>query len=39
VAKICKKNHSDVDIGKEEIIWYLVLDTLFEFKNNEEFRK
>jgi hypothetical protein len=32
VMNICKKNYREVDIGKEEAIWYLVLDTLFEIK-------
>lgn len=39
VMKICKKNHDDVDIGKEEMIWFIILDTLFTFKNNKEFAK
>lgn len=33
---ICKKKHGDVDIDKEEQIWYIVLDMLFDFKNREE---
>jgi hypothetical protein len=32
VTKICKKNSKEVEIGKEELIWYNVLDTLFELK-------
>lgn len=32
VMKICQKNYKEVDIGKEEEIWYLVLDALFKLK-------
>lgn len=32
IINICKKNSKEVDIGKEELIWYDVLDTLFELK-------
>ena len=39
VTKICKKNSKEVDIGKEELIWYEVLDTLFELKADEEISK
>lgn len=34
VMKICKKNHGEVDIGKEEQIWYIVLDALFAVKKH-----
>lgn len=38
VMNICKKKHGEVDIGKEEQIWYLVLDMLFDFKNKEDLK-
>ncbi len=33
VINICKKNAKEVDHGKEELIWYDVLDALFNLKN------
>lgn len=35
VMTICMKNSNEVDIGKEELIWFDVMDTLFYLKNNE----
>lgn len=32
VIKICKKSSKEVDIGKEELIWFNILDMLFEMK-------
>jgi hypothetical protein len=39
VTKICKKNSKEVDIGKEELIWYEVLDMLFKLKGDETIMK
>jgi len=35
VLKICSKNYNEVDIGKEEQIWYDVLESLYALKNHE----
>jgi len=37
--KICKEKHGEVDIGKEEQIWYIVLDLILEFKKDEAMKK
>mmetsp|Transcript_35171 Transcript_35171/g.34195 ORF Transcript_35171/g.34195 Transcript_35171/m.34195 type:complete len:305 (+) Transcript_35171:1205-2119(+) len=35
VLKICKNHYKEVDIGKEEQIWYDVLEKLYSLKNHE----
>ena len=32
VIKICRKSAKEVDIGKEELIWFDILDMLFDMK-------
>jgi hypothetical protein len=32
ITKTCKKNYKEVDIGKEEEIWYSVLEVLYELR-------
>jgi hypothetical protein len=39
VLKICRKNCGEVDIGHEELVWYIVLDTLIGLKSAPEFKE
>jgi hypothetical protein len=39
VTKTCKKNYNDVDIGKEQEIWYSVLQVLYELREDEQMNK
>ena len=35
ILKICRKNSKEVEHDKEELVWYIVIDTLMDLKNNE----
>lgn len=35
ILNICKKNSREVDHDKEELVWYIVIDTLMELKQSE----
>ena len=35
ILKICRKNSKEVEHDKEELVWYIVIDTLLELKNHE----
>jgi len=35
ILKICKKNPNEVELGKEEEVWFIVIDMLQEIRNNE----
>jgi hypothetical protein len=34
ILKICRKNSKEVEHDKEELVWYIVIDTLMDLKNN-----
>jgi hypothetical protein len=36
ILKICKKNSKEVDEDKEELIWFIVVDTLLEMRSNDK---
>jgi Zinc finger, C3HC4 type (RING finger) len=35
ILKICRKNSKEVEHDKEELVWYIVIDTLMELKGND----
>lgn len=35
ILKICKKNSKEVEQDKEELVWFIVIDSLQELKYNE----
>jgi hypothetical protein len=36
ILKICRKNSKEVDEDKEELIWFIVIDTLLDMKSHEK---